>query len=75
VSAYLTGTYRPPGPDEMRKITAQDEALHRGQYYASKRHTIQVDFGIYVADLKKEIVRGAKRAKAAGNALPIPARV
>ena len=40
-----------------------------------ERHTIQVDFGLYVADLKKEIVRGAKRASAVRSALPIPARV
>ena len=62
VGAYLTGRYRPPPPDEMRAIIAKDEALHLGHYYQAKRHTIQVDFGIYVADLMKEIVRGEKRA-------------
>lgn len=75
VAAYLTGDYRPPSPAEMRKVIVQDEEIHLGQYYRSKRHTIQVDFGLYVADLKKEIVRGAKRASAARSALPIPARV
>ena len=73
-AAYLTGRYRPPSPGEMRTITAKDEERHLGQYYASKRHTIQVDFGVYVADLMKEIGRGAKRAAAAGNTLPVPAR-
>jgi hypothetical protein len=71
---YLAGRYLPPSPQEMRETIARDEELHLGQYYQSKRHTIQVDFGVYVADLMKEIVRGAKRAKAAGGALPVPAR-
>lgn len=74
VAAYLTGRYRPPPPAEMEAVIARDEEIHTGQYYAAKRHTIQVDFGIYVADLMKEIVRGEARAKAAGNALPVPAR-
>ncbi|WP_309642971.1 NAD(P)-binding domain-containing protein [Phenylobacterium sp.] len=73
-AAYLAGQYRPPSAGEMRKVTAQDEARHLGQYYPSKRHTIQVDFNVYVTDLKREIAKGEKRAKAAGNALPVPAR-
>jgi hypothetical protein len=72
--AYLVGKYRPPPADAMRQVTAADEALHLGPYYKSARHTIQVDFGIYVHDLLKEIERGEKRAKAAGNTLPVPAR-
>jgi cation diffusion facilitator CzcD-associated flavoprotein CzcO len=74
VAAYLTGKYLPPSPPEMARITAEDEALHMGQYYASKRHTIQVDFGVYCQDLMKEIERGAKRAAATGNRPPVPAR-
>ena len=74
VGAYLTGAYRLPEPAEMDRIIAADEALHTGQYYNAPRHTIQVDFGVYVHDLMKEIDRGAKRAKAAGGAPPVPAR-
>jgi hypothetical protein len=70
VGACLTGAYRPPSPAEMADITRADEALHLGPYYKAARHTIQVDFGIYCHDLTKEIDRGAKRAKAAGGALP-----
>lgn len=73
-AAYLTGHYRPPPADEMRKIIAHDEDTHLGQYYQAKRHTIQVDFNLYVTDLMKEIAAGERRAKAAGNALPAPAR-
>ena len=61
-AAYLTGAYAPPPPDEMRRITAEDEAAELGDYYESTRHTIQVDFVRYVADLKREIARGARRA-------------
>jgi hypothetical protein len=74
VGAYLTGRYRPPPPDEMARITEADEAMHLGPYYKSPRHTLQVDFGVYCRDLMREIDRGAARAKAAGGALPVPAR-
>ena len=66
-AAYLTGAYRPPSPAEMQTIIEKDEAFHLGAYYVSKRHTIQVDFGHYVADLLAEIKRGAKRAAGAGR--------
>ena len=73
-AAYLAGRYLPPSPQEMERVIVKDEETHLGQYYRSKRHTIQVDFNTYVADLMKEIARGEKRAKAASNALPVPAR-
>jgi hypothetical protein len=69
--AYLTGHYRPPSPEEMHKVIVKDEAIHLGPYYVSSRHTIQVDFNTYVADLLKEIGRGEKRARAVGYAPPI----
>jgi hypothetical protein len=59
----------------MEQTIAKDEATHLGQYYRSKRHTIQVDFNTYVADLHKEIARGGRRANAAGNRLPVPGRI
>jgi hypothetical protein len=48
---------------EMAKITARDEERHTGQYYASARHTIQVDFGVYCADLRQGD-RGGREAGA-----------
>jgi cation diffusion facilitator CzcD-associated flavoprotein CzcO len=74
VASYLKGEYAPPAPDEMDLVTAKDEAYYLGPYYKAARHTIQVDFGHYCADLKREIARGAKRAVAKGNVLPVPAR-
>jgi hypothetical protein len=70
-AAYLTGRYALPSKAEMERIIVKDEAFHLGQYYRSPRHTIQVDFNHYVADLKKEIAKGEKRAKAQGYRLPV----
>lgn len=74
VAAYLLGQYRPPAPDEMNRIIAKDEEFYLGGYYKAARHTIQVDFNHYCADLKKELAKGAARASAAGNALPVAAK-
>jgi len=73
-AAYLTGRYAPPDAAEMDRITAADETAHLGHYYNSPRHTIQVDFNLYVRDLQKELKAGELRARRAGNPLPVPAR-
>ncbi|MEV6390290.1 flavin-containing monooxygenase [Nocardia xishanensis] len=74
VAAYLTGQYLPPDPDGMRENIRAAETARTGRYYDSPRHTIQVEFEAYVRDMKREMARGAKRAAAAGHALPVPAR-
>jgi cation diffusion facilitator CzcD-associated flavoprotein CzcO len=74
VAAYLAGAYHLPPVPEMEVVTARDEAYYLGPFYKSARHTIQVDFSHYVRDLTKELKRGASRARAAGQALPVPAR-
>ena len=74
VAAYLTGQYHLPSDAEQASVTAKDEDFYLGGYYASARHTIQVDFGHYCADLIKEIERGKARAKTAGNRLPVAAK-
>ena len=75
VAAYLTGQLPPPAPAEMRAVTNAGRGdSTSATTTTAARHTIQVDFGIYCHDLIKEIERGAKRAKAAGGALPVAAR-
>ena len=74
VGAYLAGDYLRPAVDEMQRIIAADEDYYTGQYYAARRHTIQLDFDHYVRALKKELERGAKRAASAGNELPVRSR-
>lgn len=62
VAAYMAGEYAPPSEGEMRRIIEADEAYNLGQYYAARRHTIQLEFDHYCRDLKKELARGMKRA-------------
>lgn len=73
VAAYLTGQYALPRTDQMEAIIAADDQASLAQYYQAPRHTIQVDFGRYVRDLRREIADGQKRAAKAGNPLPVPA--
>jgi cation diffusion facilitator CzcD-associated flavoprotein CzcO len=74
VAAYLAGQYLPPEPAEMERIIKADEDYYTGQYYAARRHTIQLDFDHYVRALKKELAKGAKRAVRQGNVQPLAAR-
>ncbi|MEU1999272.1 NAD(P)-binding domain-containing protein [Nocardia gamkensis] len=74
VAAYLTGRYHLPSAEEMRAAIRSAESARTGRYYDSPRHTIQIEFEPYVRDLRRELARGAKRATAAGNALPVRAR-
>jgi cation diffusion facilitator CzcD-associated flavoprotein CzcO len=74
VAAYLTGRYHPPSEQEMHAAIRSAETAKTGRYYDSPRHTIQIEFEPYVRDMRRELARGAKRAAAAGYALPVPAR-
>ncbi len=75
VVAYLTGRYHLPSRDQIDEVLGAQEATRTGRYYDSPRHTIQTEFEPYVRSMTKEMERGAKRADAAGNTLPVPARV
>ncbi|WP_235736044.1 flavin-containing monooxygenase [Nocardioides alcanivorans] len=66
LAKLLLGDYALPSVEEQVQIMESDEAAHLGQYYASKRHTIQVDFARYVADLLQEVEAGERRVVAAG---------
>jgi cation diffusion facilitator CzcD-associated flavoprotein CzcO len=63
--AYLTGRYALPDAMTMARVIALDERKYQAHYYASRRHTMQVNFEPYVADLQREIASGAKRRMAA----------
>lgn len=63
VAACLMGDYALPAQSEMEQIIAKDEETHLGHFYESARHTMQVDFNIYVKDLLAEIKRGKARRK------------
>jgi dimethylaniline monooxygenase (N-oxide forming) len=75
IAAYLRGEYHLPPPAEMEAEMRRDRERLRRRYVASKRHTMEVDFDDYLYALRKEIRAGARRARAAGFRLPVPARV
>ena len=65
VGDLVSGEGELPSYDEMRaQIAEYDEELRR-RYVASKRHTIQVDFHKYLAEIERE--RRASRARAQGR--------
>ena len=62
VADLITGAGVLPSYDEMRvQIRKYDDGL-RKRYIASKRHTIQVDFHSYMAEVTKERTAARRRA-------------
>ena len=75
IAAYLSGEYALPDVEEQKRTILADEKKHMSRYYASSRHTMQLDQDIYFAELDSELRRGAKRARALGFGharLPVP---
>jgi cation diffusion facilitator CzcD-associated flavoprotein CzcO len=75
IAAYLAGEYALPSVEAQASTILVDEKKHMGRYYASARHTMQLDQDIYFAELDREMRRGAKRARALGfgqTRLPVP---
>ncbi len=64
VCDHLDGSYALPPEGELRADIARERARMRKRYVASVRHTMQVDYDDYLADLAKERRRGAARAVA-----------
>jgi dimethylaniline monooxygenase (N-oxide forming) len=62
VCDYLAGTYALPPVSELRADIARERRRMFRRYVASPRHTMQVDYDDYLADLAKERQRGAERA-------------
>lgn len=61
---HLSGRYALPSQPEMQATIERADAAVRARYIGSKRHTIQVDFDVYLHELRQERKRGAKRATA-----------
>ena len=65
VADLVTGVGALPSTDQMQaQIREYDERLRR-RYVASKRHTLEVDFHKYLAEIERE--RRAARARAQGR--------
>jgi cation diffusion facilitator CzcD-associated flavoprotein CzcO len=63
LAELLTGRYVLPTVDEMRRQMAVDHERNRRRFYASPRHTMEVDFDRYLWHLARERRRGARRAR------------
>ena len=63
VCDLVTGAGALPPVDEMRRQIAAYDANLRKRYVASKRHTIEVDFHSYRAEIGKERKRAQERVK------------
>ena len=59
---YLTGEYELPEPGEMRRRTEREREHVRRRFVATRRHTMQVDFDRYLADLQRELRAGQNRS-------------
>ena len=69
VAETLAGRYVPPATDEVRRQMSAEHERNRRQFYASPRHTMEVDFDHYLWDLARERRRGA--ARAATSRMPV----
>lgn len=65
VADLVTGVGQLPSVEQMRQEIAAYDAGLRKRYVASKRHTIEVDFHAYRAEIAKERKRSRKRAQRA----------
>ena len=59
---YLSGSYELPDPSEMRRRTTVEREHVRRRFVATRRHTMQVDFDRYLADLQREMRAGHHRS-------------
>jgi hypothetical protein len=64
IAALLRGEYELPPASEMRADIARVRAAHAKRFYASERHTMEVDFDEWMRDARRELRRGAERAAA-----------
>ena len=62
---YLRGAYALPPRAQLDAALHQTQAALSRRYYASPRHTMQVDFDQYLYALRKEHQRGKQRARRA----------
>lgn len=75
VGQYLVGRYVLPPVDVMNAERVEMHERSRSQHLRTARHTIQIDCAAYTKDLRRELMRGRKRAERQGFALPVPPRV
>ena len=73
VADLLTGRYAPPTDAELRPRMKRDHERNKRRFYASPRHTMEVDFDHFLWDLARERKRGAERVGSRGAKMKVPA--
>lgn len=68
---YLAGRYHLPPPALMERAMREEHERMRARFTSSKRHTIQINCQDYTWHLWRELAAGRKRARRAGNILPV----
>lgn len=63
VAEQLTGTYRQPPAEQVRREMARTDRTWKKRFYAGARHTMQVDFDHFLWSLQRERRRGRIWAK------------
>lgn len=63
----LAGAYALPSEPEVRARMAADHERNARRFYASPRHTMEVDFDQYLVELARERRRGRRRAARRGS--------
>jgi dimethylaniline monooxygenase (N-oxide forming) len=64
IAEHLRGEYALPSREEVAADMAAERKAHAERFYKSDRHTMEVDFDEWLAGVRKERKRGAKRAAA-----------
>ena len=62
IAETLAGGYVPPADDVVRRQMEGEHRRDKKQFYASPRHTMEVDFDHYLWDLDRERKAGRERA-------------
>lgn len=62
----LTGNYVLPSTKKMEAFMEKEQKAMRKRYVQSARHTMQVDFELFLAEIEKEKKKGRKRARGSG---------
>ncbi|WP_245933443.1 flavin-containing monooxygenase [Arthrobacter livingstonensis] len=70
VAQTLAGRYIPPPAGEIRQQMVREHERNKRAFYASPRHTMEVDFDHYLWDLKRESRRGRRRSRSRASAAP-----
>jgi dimethylaniline monooxygenase (N-oxide forming) len=63
VAEYLNGSYDLPERPVRKRQTERERAEMLARYVPSRRHTMQLDYDVYMAQLKAEAEAGKQRAR------------